>query len=444
MGATAAAGAGGGGGGVAAGTGGGADAALEQSLAAADPEVAEAVAAEGRRQDRCLGLVASENFTSRAVREAEGSLLVNKYAEGLPGARYYGGCECVDAVEELARQRLKRLFAADHANVQPHSGAQANMAAYMALCRPGDTILSLSLAAGAHLTHGSPEHLAGQIYRFVHYGVRRDTERIDLDEVEAIARRERPALIVAGASCYAREQDFAGFAAVAARVGARLMVDMAHVAGLVAAGLHVNPVPHADVVATTTHKTLRGPRGGALLCRREHAQAVDRAVFPGLQGGPLMQVIAAKAVCFHEAAQPGFARYQAAVRANAARLAEALAEQGFRLVSGGTDTHMVLIDLRPHGVSGRQAERALEQAGILVNRVLVPFDPEPPQRTSGLRLGTPAVTSRGMGEREMESVAALVGEVVRAAAMGRERLAAVTPRVAAAVRELTRAFPAPC
>ena len=418
-------------------------AALDRPLAEVDPEIARAIGHEGRRQSDKLGLVASENFASRAVREAEGTLLVNKYAEGLPGARYYGGCECVDVIEDLARQRLMAVFGAEHANVQPHSGAQANMAAYMALCKPGDTILSMSLPHGGHLTHGSPVNFSGQLYRFVHYAVNRETERIDMDEVEEIARRERPALIVAGASAYPRRIDFDAFAAVAGHVGARLMVDMAHVAGLVAAGLHPSPVPVADVVTTTTHKTLRGPRGGALLCRREHAAAVDRAVFPGLQGGPLVQVIAAKAVCFREAAEPAFGAYQAQVARNAASLARGLQAQGFRLVTGGTDNHLLLADLRAHGLTGRQAERALEQAGILVNRILVPFDPEPPQRASGFRAGTPGVSTRGMGEPEMERVAALIGEVLRAAGRGKEQLVQAVADVGGAVRELTGAFPVP-
>ena len=399
-------------------------------LEAADPEIADIIRAEERRQSAKLGLIASENIASRAVMEAEGSVLMNKYAEGLPGARYYGGCACVDAVEELARQRLSVLFGAEHCNVQPHSGAQANMAAYQALCSPGDTILAMDLAHGGHLTHGARVNFSGRLYRFVHYTVDPKTERIDLGQVAELARRERPALIVAGASAYPRTIDFAGFAAIAAEVSARFMVDMAHIAGLVAAGLHPSPVPHADVVTTTTHKTLRGPRGGAVLCRAEHAQAIDKAVFPGIQGGPLMHVIAAKAVCFKEAASPAFAAYQAGVVRNAAALGQVLQSEGFRLVSGGTDNHLFLADVRGHGLTGRRAERALDEAGIIVNKNLIPFDPEPPTRCSGIRVGTPGVTSRGMGEAEMAEVGAVMSMVMRSAGQGGKGAEDAAARVA--------------
>ncbi len=413
----------------------------QRPLDEVDPEVAEAIGLERVRQAEKLGLIASENLVSRAVLEAEGTVLTNKYAEGLPGGRYYGGCQYVDQIEELARTRLCALYGAEHANVQPHSGAQANMAVYMALLHPGDTVLSMDLAHGGHLTHGSAVNFSGQLYRFVHYGVNRETERIDLDEVRAVAERERPALIVAGASSYPRTIDFAGLAEVARAVNALFMVDMAHIAGLVAAGVHPSPVPHADVVTTTTHKTLRGPRGGVILCRAAHAKAIDKAVFPGIQGGPLMHVIAAKAVCFREAAEPAFGAYQRQIVANARALAGTLAARGFRLVSGGTDNHLFIVDLRSQGISGRQAERALDEAGIVVNKQLIPFDPLPPMRTSGIRVGTPGVSSRGMGEAEMTEIGNIMADVL--GAVGRERGGARsgTEGTTQRVRALTARFP---
>ena len=383
-------------------------------LAAADPEIASAVRDEIARQNDGLELIASENFASAAVIEALGSPLTNKYAEGYPGRRYYGGCEHVDVAEALAIDRVKALFGAEHANVQPHSGAQANMAAYFALIEPGRTVLGMDLAHGGHLTHGHPLNFSGQLYRIVPYGVRRDDERIDYDALERLAHEHRPALIVAGASAYPRVIDFARIAGVAAAVGAAVVTDMAHVAGLVAAGLHPSPVPHSDVVTTTTHKTLRGPRGGLILCREKHRKAVDRSLFPGVQGGPLMHVIAAKAVCFREAAAPGFTDYQRQVVRNASRLAGALAAQGFRIVSGGTDNHLLLVDVFSRGLTGRVCETALGRAGITVNKNAIPFDEQPPMVAGGIRIGTPALTTRGMAEAEMDAVAELIGRVLRA------------------------------
>jgi glycine hydroxymethyltransferase len=410
-------------------------------LAEVDPEIWEAIQGERRRQQEKIGLIASENLASRAVLEAEGTVLTNKYAEGLPGARYYGGCQFVDVAEELARRRLMALFGADHANVQPHSGAQANMASYYALLETGDTILGMDLAHGGHLTHGSPVNSSGRWYRFVHYGVRPDTETIDYDQVERLARQERPRLIVAGASAYPRTIDFEAFAGIARSVGARLLVDMAHIAGLVAAGVHPSPVPHADVVTTTTHKTLRGPRGGAILCRAELAKAIDKAVFPGIQGGPLMHVIAAKAVCFHEAAQPEFRAYQEQIVRNARALADTLAARGFRLVSGGTDNHLMLVDLRSKGLTGRQAEQALDDVGIIVNKNMIPFDPQPPRVTSGIRIGTPGVTTRGMREPEMEEIGSIIADVLESLGTAAEERVREAAR--GRVRALTDAFPAP-
>ncbi len=412
---------------------------LTRPLDAVDPEVEGLVAAELRRQSQRIGLIASENLMSRAVLAARAGGLAGKYAEGLPGARYCGGCEYVDALEEIARQRLRGLFGAEYANVQPYSGTQANMAAYQALCAPGDTVLAMDLAHGGHVTHGSAVNFSGRLYRFVHYTLDRDSERLDMDEVAALARRLRPRLIVAGACAYPRLLDFAAFGAVARDVGALLLVDMAHIAGLVAVGLHPSPVPHADVVTLTTHKTLRGPRGGAILCRAGLARSIDRAVYPGVQGGPDVGAIAAKAVALREAAEPSFAAYQRQVVANAAALAEALAQRGFRLVSGGTDTHLLLVDLRVHGLSGRQAERALEDVGVVVNKNLIPFDPHPPMRPSGIRLGTPLVTCRGMAELEMVEIADVIAEVLRAAARGRSAAAHLAERV----RDLTQRFPLP-
>jgi glycine hydroxymethyltransferase len=377
-----------------------------------DPEIARAIDQETDRQARTLELIASENFVSEAVLEAQGSVLTNKYAEGLPGKRYYGGCEFVDVAESLAIERARKLFGAEHANVQPHSGSQANQAVYMTVLKPGDTVLGMSLAHGGHLTHGHPLNFSGKMYKIVSYGVRQDTERIDYDEVERLAREHRPKLILAGASAYPRILDFERFAAIAHECGALLMVDMAHIAGLVAAGLHPSPVPHADFVTTTTHKTLRGPRGGAVFCKEPYAKDLDRIVFPGIQGGPLMHVIAAKAVCFLEALQPEFREYQKQILANAHALAETLVAEGFRIVSGGTDTHLMLVDVFSKQVTGRQAQETLERAGITVNKNAIPFDANPPAVASGIRVGTPAITTRGMKEAEMRQIARWIGEVL--------------------------------
>ncbi|MDN5364578.1 MAG: glycine hydroxymethyltransferase [Eubacteriales bacterium] len=373
-----------------------------------DPEVAEAVFKEMERQRCKIELIASENFVTPAVMAAQGTPLTNKYAEGYPGKRYYGGCEYVDVVEDLARNRAKELFGAEHANVQPHSGTQANMAVYFAVLKPGDVVLGMDLAHGGHLTHGSAANISGKYYRFISYGVDRETGRIDYDRVRELALKHRPRLIVAGASAYPRVIDFARLRAIADEVGAMLMVDMAHIAGLVAAGLHPNPVPYAEFVTSTTHKTLRGPRGGLILCRQEFAQAIDKAVFPGIQGGPLMHVIAAKAVAFKEALQPEFKEYQRQIVANAARLAKGLVERGFTLVSGGTDNHLMLVDLRNKGITGREAEKLLDQVGVTVNKNAIPFDPQPPTVTSGIRIGTPAVTSRGMKEDAVDVIAEII------------------------------------
>jgi glycine hydroxymethyltransferase len=376
-----------------------------RSLADADPDVAQAVQNERHRQNDGLELIASENFVSQAVLEAAGSVLTNKYAEGYPGKRYYGGCEFVDVVESLAISRAKSLFEADHANVQPHSGAQANMAVYFALLKPGDTVLGMNLAHGGHLTHGHPLNFSGKLYTIVPYGVRKEDERIDYDELERLADEHKPQMIMVGASAYPRVIDFARIGAVARRVGAPLVTDMAHIAGLVAARQHPSPVPHSDFVTTTTHKTLRGPRAGLILCREKYAKDLDRSVFPGVQGGPLMHIVAAKAVCFKEAAEPAFVDYQKQIVANAQRLASSLATSGFRLVSGGTDNHLMLIDVFSRGITGKAAEAALGKAGITVNKNAIPFDPNPPMVASGIRIGTPAVTSRGMTEREMDRIA---------------------------------------
>ena len=373
-----------------------------------DPEIARAILLETRRQGEKLELIASENFASEAVFEAQDSVLMNKYAEGYPGRRYYGGCEHVDIAERLAIERAKLLFDADHANVQPHSGTQANMQAYFSLLEPGDTILGLNLAHGGHLSHGHPVNFSGRYFKTAFYGVERETGTIDYDQLRAAALAARPKLIVAGASAYPRILDFARFAAVAEEVGALLLADIAHIAGLVAAGLHPSPVPHAAVVTSTTHKTLRGPRGGLILCREAYAKAIDKNVFPGFQGGPLMHVIAAKAVAFHEALQPEFKAYQGQVLANARALAAELSGSGLRLVSGGTDNHLMLVDLGPLGITGREAEAWLDEAGITVNKNAIPYDPQPPAVTSGIRLGTPALTTRGMREGEMRTVARLI------------------------------------
>jgi len=401
-----------------------------------DLEVYEAVKKELERQRYSIELIASENFTSITVMEAQGSVMTNKYAEGLPGKRYYGGCEFVDVAEELARERAKQLFEAEHANVQPHSGAQANMAAYYALLEPGDTVLGMSLPHGGHLTHGSPVNFSGKLYNFVAYGVHPETETIDYDQVRELALKHRPKLILAGASAYPRVIDFKKFAEIAREVGAYFMVDMAHIAGLVAAGLHPNPVKYADVVTTTTHKTLRGPRGGTILCKEEHARAIDKAVFPGIQGGPLMHVIAAKAVAFKEAMTKEFKEYQQQIVKNAKALAERLSEKGIRLVSGGTDNHLFLCDLRPLSLTGKEAESLLDSVGITVNKNAIPFDEQPPTITSGIRIGTPAVTTRGMKEAEMRFIGDLIWETLVSG--GSET---VLSKVRAKVRELCEAFP---
>ncbi|MBM7866556.1 glycine hydroxymethyltransferase [Heliobacterium gestii] len=370
-----------------------------------DPDVAAAMDREKNRQQNNIELIASENFVSEAVLEAAGSVLTNKYAEGYPGKRYYGGCEFVDQVEALAIERAKALFGAEHANVQPHSGANANLGVYFACLEPGDTVLGMNLAHGGHLTHGSPVNISGKYFRFVAYGVDEHTGRIDYDEVARIARETKPKLIVAGASAYPRVLDFARFRAIADEVGAMLMVDMAHIAGLVAAGLHPSPVPYAEFVTTTTHKTLRGPRGGMILCKKEWAAKIDKAIFPGLQGGPLMHIIAAKAVAFKEAMSPEFVAYQKQIVANAAALAKGLTDRGFQLVSGGTDNHLMLVDLRNKQLTGKEAEKRLDEARITVNKNAIPFDPQSPFITSGIRVGTPAATSRGMDEAAMEQIA---------------------------------------
>jgi glycine hydroxymethyltransferase len=383
-----------------------------RSLIETDPEIANALSSELHRQNSGLELIASENFVSQAVLEAAGSVLTNKYAEGYPGKRYYGGCEFVDVAESLAIARAKQLFGADHANVQPHSGAQANMAVYFTLLKPGETVLGMNLAHGGHLTHGHPLNFSGKLYTIVPYGVRRDDERIDYDEFERLAHEHKPKMIMVGASAYPRVFDFERIAKVGRDVGAPVVTDMAHFAGLVAAKLHPNPVPHSDFVTTTTHKTLRGPRGGMVLCRSQYAKDLDRAVFPGVQGGPLMHIIAAKAVCFAEAMEPGFADYQRQIVANARRLAEGLIAAGFRLVSGGTDNHLMLVDVFSKGLTGKVAEAALGKAGITVNKNAIPFDQNPPMVASGVRIGTPAITSRGMREPEMDLIAELIARVL--------------------------------
>jgi glycine hydroxymethyltransferase len=405
-------------------------------LAQADPDVARAIAQEVQRQHEGLELIASENFVSLAVLEAAGSVFTNKYAEGYPGKRYYGGCEFADVVENLARDRARQLFGAEHANVQPHSGSQANMAAYMALLEPGDSILGLNLAHGGHLTHGHPLNFSGKMYKIIPYGVRKDTETIDYDELERIAERERPKLIVGGASAYSRVIDFPRMRRIADSAGAKLMVDMAHIAGLVAGGVHPSPVPHCHVVTSTTHKTLRGPRAGLVLSKQEFAAAVDKITFPGIQGGPLIHIIAAKAVCFHEAMQPSFQDYARQVVANAKTLAQKMIDEGFRVISGGTDTHLFLMDVFSKGMLGSEAETALGQAGITVNKNAIPFDTNPPLKPSGIRIGTPALTTRGMKEKEMLQVGAWIAE-----ALNNRKDAAALDRVRRKVYELAEAFP---
>ncbi len=414
-----------------------------------DPEIFEAVQSEIHRQTDKLELIASENFTSGAVREAVGSVMTNKYAEGYPyfrkkdgtinwnrNGRYYGGCEFVDRAENLAIARAKELFGADHANVQPHSGSQANMAVYFALLNPGDTYFGLELSHGGHLTHGHPISFSGMFYNVIHYGVDKETEVLDYDVLRKLALEHKPKLIVTGASAYPRTLDFAKFREIADEVGASLMVDMAHIAGLVAAGIHPSPVPYADVVTTTTHKTLRGPRGGMVLCKEALARAIDKMVFPGIQGGPLMHVIAGKAVCLREAMQPSFREYQERIVENAQHMAEAFKRHGFRLVSDGTDTHLMLVDLRTKGVTGKVAEKSLEQAGITVNKNTIPFDPEKPFIASGIRVGTPALTTRGMGATELDKVVALIDKVL-SDAENEQNLEMVKKEV----EELCAAFP---
>ncbi len=410
--------------------------------AARDIEIFEVIAAEVERQNSTLQLIASENFASPQVMEATGTVLTNKYSEGYPGKRYYGGNEVIDQVEDIARRRAATLFGADHANVQPHSGANANLAVYQALLEPGDTVLGMRLDQGGHLTHGSPVNASGQLYRFMSYGVTGSDERIDFDQVRDLAKAERPKLIVAGATAYPRIIEAEPFREIADEVGALFMFDAAHVAGLIAGGVHPNPVPYADVVTFTTHKTLRGPRGGCILCKEEHAAAIDKAVFPGMQGGPLDHVIAAKAVAFHEAAQPEFATYAAQIVANASALAEALAGHGLRLVSGGTDNHLMLVDLRSFDadLSGKKARLALDRAGISLNENTVPGDPRPPYVTSGLRIGTPAVTTQGMSEPQMAEIASLIHKVLAARRGDESALGATLETVRSSVRELCAKF----
>ncbi len=409
---------------------------MSRSLTEADPEIAQAIAHEAERQHDGLELIASENFVSQAVLQAAGSVFTNKYAEGYPGKRYYGGCEYADVVENLARDRARQLFGAEHANVQPHSGSQANMAAYMSILKPGDSILGLNLAHGGHLTHGHPLNFSGKMYKIIPYGVRKDTETIDYDELEQIAEREHPTLIVGGGSAYARIIDFARMRKIADKVGARYMVDMAHFAGLVAGGAHPSPVPHCHIVTTTTHKTLRGPRSGMVLCQQEFAAGVDKTVFPGIQGGPLVHVIAAKAVCFREALQPEFKDYANQVVANARTLAKKMMDEGFRVISGGTDTHLFLMDVFVKGMLGSEAENALGQAGITVNKNAIPFDTNPPLKPSGIRIGTPALTTRGMEEKEMLQVGSFIAD-----ALNNHKDATALGRIRRQVRELADVFP---
>jgi glycine hydroxymethyltransferase len=406
-------------------------------LAAVDPDVARILAAEDDRQRYTLAMIASENYASVAVRQAQASALTNKYSEGYPGRRYYQGNALVDDVESLAIARAKELFGADHANVQPHAGSPANMAAYMALLEPGSTILGMELAQGGHLTHGSPVNFSGKLFHFVHYGVRRDTERIDYDQVREVAQRERPRMIVAGATAYPRTIDFPAFRAIADEVGAYLLVDMAHIAGLVAGGVHPSPIPQADVVTLTTHKTLRGPRGGMILCRADYAKKIDSAVFPGMQGGPLDHVIAAKAVALREALTPEYRAYQAQVVRNAQALAARLAQRGMRLISGGTDNHLVLVDVTPLGVGGKEAAVRAEAGGIVTNMNMIPYDTRKPMDPSGLRLGTPALTTRGLGEADMDVVADLLVSAIT------NPDEANLARCRAEVRRLCEQYPAP-
>ena len=384
-----------------------------KDLASVDPELSEALSKELGRQRSTIELIASENFVSKAVMEVQGSVLTNKYAEGYPGKRYYGGCEFVDIAEDLARERLKKLFGAEHVNVQPHSGANANFAVYFALLKPGDTILGMSLAHGGHLTHGSPVNVSGVYFNIVAYGIDDKTHRIDYDQLRELALKHKPKMIVGGASAYPRKIDFKTMGEIAQEAGSIFMVDMAHIAGLCATGLHINPVPYADIVTTTTHKTLRGPRGGSILCKEEYAKQIDKAIFPGIQGGPLMHVIAAKAVAFKEALQPEFKEYQQQIVNNAKALAQELVNHGFDLVSGGTDNHLMLVDLRSSGVTGKEAEQLLEDVNITVNKNAIPNDPEKPMVTSGIRIGTPAATSRGMKEDDMKVIAEIIALAIK-------------------------------
>ena len=409
---------------------------MQRTLAETDPEIAHAIRDETQRQAEGLELIASENFVSSAILEAAGSVLTNKYAEGLPGRRYYGGCEFVDVIESVAIARARELFKAEHANVQPHSGAQANMSVYFAVVQPGDTVLGMNLAHGGHLTHGHPLNFSGKLYKIVPYGVRQDDERIDYEDLERLAHQHKPKMIMVGASAYPRQIDFARIAKVARAIDARVVVDMAHIAGLVAGGVHPSPVPHADFVTSTTHKTLRGPRSGLILCREVYAKDLDRAVFPGVQGGPLMHIIAAKAVCFKEAMEPRFAAYQRQIVANATRLAASLSSHGFRLVSGGTDNHLMLVDVFSKGITGKLAETALGKAAITVNKNAIPFDRNPPMVASGIRVGTPAVTTRGMGEAEMDTIADLIARVLAAPEDDR-----VLAMIRTEVERLCRKFP---
>jgi glycine hydroxymethyltransferase len=409
---------------------------MYRPLSEADPQIAAAIDNETRRQHEGLELIASENFVSEAVLEAAGSVFTNKYAEGYPGKRYYGGCEFADVVENLARDRAKKLFGAEHANVQPHAGSQANMEAYAAVLQPGDTILGLNLAHGGHLTHGHHLNFSGKTYKIVPYGVTKETETIDYDELEKLAEKERPKLIIGGGSAYPRIIDFARMRQIADKVGALFLVDMAHFAGLVAGGAHPSPVPHAHIVTSTTHKTLRGPRAGMILSKAEFAQAIDKVVFPGMQGGPLVHIIAAKAVCFQEAMQPEFRDYARQVVANAKVLAESLANEGFRIISGGTDTHLMLVDVFSKGMLGSDAEKALGEAGITVNKNAIPFDTNPPMKPSGIRIGTPALTTRGMKENEMSQIGRWIAEVL----LHRSDAVALS-KVRKQVLDLCEAFP---
>ncbi|HKQ73432.1 MAG TPA: serine hydroxymethyltransferase [Blastocatellia bacterium] len=407
-----------------------------RSLAEADPEIYAAIQNETSRQNEGLELIASENFVSEAVLEAAGSIFTNKYAEGYPGKRYYGGCEFTDVVESLAIERVKKLFGAEHVNVQPHSGSQANMAVYLTACQHGDTVLGMDLSHGGHLTHGHPLNFSGKSYNVVAYGVRRDDETIDYDQMERLAQEHKPKLIVCGASAYSRVIDFERIAAIAHGVGALVMADIAHIAGFVATGLHPSPIPHCDFVTTTTHKTLRGPRAGMIMCKEQFAKDLDRNLFPGIQGGPLVHIIAAKAVCFKEALQPEFKAYQEQILKNAKVLAQTIGEAGFRLVSGGTDTHVFLVDVFSNNITGRDAEKALEAALITVNKNAIPFDTNPPLKASGIRVGSPAVTTRGMGEGEMRRIARMIADVLQS-----PEDESVRRRVKEEVKELTARFP---